>query len=105
MPLWRIVPVTPAEDMRWQGRRIWREVIVRADTAALARVLAGEHVRPENPLGVGNETLDFRSGFDDEKLYWVFQIDEDEAAALGGADGPPGVLRAEPLDLRGAPAL
>lgn len=106
MPLWKIVPVTPAEDTRWQGRPIWREVIVRADTAALARVFADAYARRgADEVGVGNETLDVRTGFDDEKLYWVMEMDPAEAAAAGGADGPPGVLRAEPSGLRGAPQL
>ena len=42
MRVWRIVPVTPASDPRWQDHRIWREVLVRAESAAMARLLASE---------------------------------------------------------------
>lgn len=102
MPVWKIIPVAPPDDPRWQGRRIWREVLVRAETAAMARVVAGAWERDPNSIGVANETLDFRSGFEDEKLYWVVELDP--AAAAGDITGPPEVLRAEPLELDNAAA-
>ena len=92
MRLWKIVPVTPPTDPRWQGRRVWSEVLVRAESAAVARLIAGELDR-EPSIGVGNETLDSRSGFDDEKLYWVMETD----AAAGSQSGDPGIVAATPL--------
>src|SRR5690606_35571561 len=76
VPLWKIVPAADADDPRWQDRRPWREVLVRADTAALARVTASQLDRPPAAeIGVGNESIGFRSAFDDEKLYWVTEVD------------------------------
>lgn len=92
MPLWRIEPVARPDDPRWQGRRIWREVIVRARNAAFARVIAAELERDPRYPPTGNESLSFTSGFDDEKLYWVSQLDDAEAAAYGGDSGPDGVV-------------
>ena len=82
MPLWKIVPAASPDDARWLGSVPWREVIVRADTAAMARLLAAELERTtDDEHGVGNESLGFRSAFEDEKLYWVSEID-------GAATGP-----------------
>ena len=47
MPLWRIHPVVHPSDSRWQGRPIWAEVIVRAETAAMARVIAAGDFMPD----------------------------------------------------------
>lgn len=82
IPLWRIRPVAVPGDARWQGRRIWPEVIVRAPSAAMARVVASRLDENPGALPVGNETLCFRSGFEDSKLYWVTPVDAAEAAAL-----------------------
>ena len=97
MRLWKIVPVAPPHDPRWQDHRIWREVVVRAETAAMARLIAAELERDASNIGVGNETLKSRSAFDDEKLYWVVET-EAEAGGADEWDGPPGVVRAEPLE-------
>ena len=92
MRIWKIVPVTPPGDPRWQDHRIWREVIVRAETPAMARLAASAiEWQGQDGVGVGNETLKSRSAFEDEKLYWVMPTEE------AAADGPRGVLRAEPL--------
>lgn len=95
MILWRIAPVADPRDTWWQGRRIWREVIVRAPSAAMARRIARRlDVDPDEPP-VGNESPYFRSGFADEKLYWVTRLDAADAAALG--DGGVGeIVRAIP---------
>lgn len=79
MPLWRIHPVVHPSDSRWQGRPIWAEVIVRAETAAMARVIAAKLDEPAVPHRLGNETLCFRSGLEDEKLYWVRRLDAADA--------------------------
>ena len=96
MRIWKIIPVTPAQDPRWQDHPVWREVIVRAETAAMARLLAGKLDRDPSGAGMGNETPDARSAFDDEKLYWVTDAGP-EAIPEGDVNGPAGVLRAEPL--------
>lgn len=89
MALWRLTPVAEAHDGRWQGRPIWRKVIVRAASAAEARLTAAAlEVDPAEPLS-GNESPSFRSGFLDEKLY---RADRD-----GEGEGPPEVLESEPF--------
>lgn len=73
MPLWTIDASAVAEDSRWQDFPIWAEVVVRAPSAAQARLVAAAMEAEEiaDPTTVGNETLSFRSGFQDEKLYHV----------------------------------
>lgn len=75
MPLWYIHPVAHPGDERWQGRKIWKEVLVRAPSAAMARLFACELDRPAQRRRKGNETLCFRSGLEDAKLYWVERLD------------------------------
>jgi len=101
MPLWKFVPAARRSDPRWQDREPWYEVVVRAETAAMARVTASGLDRPRGPDHVGNESIGFRSAFDDEKLYWVERIDarEFDAARSGplagiGESGPPEIVRA-----------
>jgi hypothetical protein len=94
MPLWSIEPTAVAEDSRWLDYPIWADVLVRAPTAAQARLVAAamEAGAIEGPATVGNESPTFRSGFDDEKLYRVRQVH------LTGTpeDGPAEVLSARP---------
>lgn len=86
MALWRLSPTAGANDAWWQNRRIWREVVVRADSAAQARLVAAElEADPSEPLS-GNESPSFNSGFLSEKLYRV-----DRA---GDGEGAPGILKA-----------
>ena len=86
MALWRLSPIAEIHDAWWQDRRIWREVIVRAGSAAQARLVAAElEANPGEPLS-GNESPSFKSGFLDEKLYRV-----DRA---GDGDGAPEILKA-----------
>jgi hypothetical protein len=99
MRLWKLTPVADAADPRWQGRPIWREVIVEAPTAAFARQLAADWELAGEVRRVGNESPSPKSGFEDEKLYWVRALPEGEARNLG----PPGpgatpVLRASKLE-------
>ena len=90
MPLWKIVPAADLDDPRWLDRRPWLEVMVRAESAAMARVAASGLDRPPEPeVGVGNETVGFSSAFDDEKLYWVTQVD-------AAASGPTEIVSATP---------
>lgn len=94
MPLWKIEPMAESGDSRWLDHDIWREVIVRAPTAAMARVIAGELERRQmaGSPPVGNESLSFRSGFDDEKLYRVTEIAPDALPDVP-ADGPDEIVR------------
>ena len=95
MALWRLTPIAEGRDARWQGRPIWRRVIVRAASAAEARLTAAAlEVDPAEPLS-GNESPTFRSGFLDEKLY--------RADREGEAQGPAEILESlpgDPADLR-----
>lgn len=93
MTLWRIEPCAVATDSRWMDFPIWADVVVRAPSAAQARLVAAgmEAQRLDDHTPVGNETLEFRSGFEDEKLYQVRQLRH-----LSGTpqDGPEEVVSA-----------
>lgn len=82
IPLWRLAPAANPRDPRWQGRAIHAETIVRAPTAAMARVVASRLDRRPDAVPRGNESLCFRSGFTDEKLYWVQRLEEAAAEKL-----------------------
>jgi hypothetical protein len=95
MRLWMIEPVAGRADTRWLDHPPWAEVVVRAQTAAQARLAAAEMeaglVADSTP--VGNESLEFRSGFEDEKLYRVRPLDPREVPDVS-PQGPQEVLRA-----------
>jgi len=93
MPLWRFTPVADPRDSRWQDRQIRDGLIVRAASAAMARVLADREVPSSVSGAVGNETRSFRGGFADSNLYWVQRVSADEAKKLGGDSGPDGVVQ------------
>src|SRR5690625_7926259 len=94
MALWRIYPIAAPGDSRWQGRQIWREVIIRAPSAAFARVVATRLAgQAQRRYATGNESQAMRSGFLDEKLYWVRRLSPEDAAAYEH-EGPPEVLGA-----------
>lgn len=95
MMLWKISPVAPRASSQWQDRPIWDEVIVRASSAAQARVLAAAMERRElgHQVPIGNESHSFWSGFKSEKLYWVRRLRPEEEPALD-PEGLPEVLRA-----------
>jgi len=92
MPLWRFVPVADRTDSRWQDRRIWRDVVVRAPSAAMARLLAADAQEEYVPPRVGNEARGSDGGFSDPGLYWVERLNAEEASAYGGESGPMGVV-------------
>jgi len=102
MMLWRIYPVAAPGDPRWQAREIWEEVIVRASGAAFARVVASRLDGQRPRYSLGNESQSYRSGFMDDKLYWVRRLKPEEAARYEAA-GPPDVLAARKLEPKGAP--
>jgi hypothetical protein len=92
---WKLTPVASPDDPRWQGRPIWREVIVEAPTAAFARQFAAEWELADRLQHVGNESPSPKSGFEDEKLYWVRRLPDNEARHVGpAADAATPVLRA-----------
>lgn len=92
MPLWRFIPIADENDSHWQDRQIWDGVVVRAATAALARVLADEAEEHRVRGVVGNETRSYRGGFSDPNLYWVERLGADEADAHGGSNGPEEIV-------------
>lgn len=98
MPLWRFVPVTDADDSRWLDHQRWEEVVVRAETIGLALSVANRTLARDDGQ-VGNESVDLRSGIDDEKLYRAARI-RAEDAGLDAADeaGPAAVLIARRPD-------
>lgn len=95
MTLWLITPSAGREDTRWLDFPIWTEVIVRAPSAARARLLAAqmeaEMTADATPLG--NESLAFRSAFEDEKLYQVRRLNPGDAPEHA-PEGPERVLSA-----------
>jgi hypothetical protein len=92
MALWALEASAVAEDTRWLDFPIWTDVVVRAPTAAQARLVAAAMEAAEigDPTTAGNETLSFRSGFQDEKLYQVRRIHLSDTPE----EGPPAVLSA-----------
>jgi|SRR5690625_1615443 len=88
MKLWRIYPVAAPSDSRWQGRQRWQEVIVRATSPAFARIVARRLEMQGPHFSLGNESHGLRSGFLDEKLYWVSRLSEEEAAAFPAGSLP-----------------
>ena len=95
MVRWKLTPVASPDDPRWQGRTIWREVVVEAPTAAFARLYAAQWELQDMDGQVGNESPSPKSGFEDEKLYWVRRLPAEEARHLdSAADGAGPVLRA-----------
>jgi hypothetical protein len=92
MALWSLEASAVADDSRWLDFPIWADVVVRAPTAAQARLVAArmEAGVIGDPTTQGNETLPFRSGFQDEKLYQVRQVHLTDTSE----DGPDEVLSA-----------
>jgi hypothetical protein len=93
MPLWRFVPVAGPDDSRWQDRQIREGLVVRAQTPAMARIIADRDV-PSSVRGqMGNETRSYRGGFADANLYWVQRVPAGEAKQLGGDSIADGVVQ------------
>jgi hypothetical protein len=90
---WKLTPVASPDDPRWQGRTIWSEVIVEAPSAAFARHFAAEWELPNRRRRVGNESPSPKSGFEDEKLYWVRRL-RDMVHVTPAGDAATPVLRA-----------
>jgi hypothetical protein len=91
--LWLLEPAARPEDDRWQGRDIWRSVLVAAPTAAQARAAAERWATQ----GVAsNENL--KAGFSDEKLYFVRPAPDDLGAGVDSSSGTGRVLSADRLE-------
>ena len=75
MRLWRITPSAAPDDARWHNSQMWREVVVRAETAAEARAIASRMESDETELTPrftsGTLAQDYPSAFYDESLYSV----------------------------------
>lgn len=88
MALWVIEPVARPEDPIWQDRQQWSRVVVRAPTAALARVVAEPLDRPNYEARPGFQYPGRASGFLNEKIYRVRPCNDNTLEP----DGPPAVL-------------
>lgn len=99
MGLWIIEPVRAADDPAWQGRPQWERVLVRAHTAAEAR-LAAERLETEaehaaEAAGAGTPPAEQpggrASGFSNETLYHVRPVEADGAEPMA-ATVPEGAI-------------
>jgi hypothetical protein len=87
MPVWRIFPVAKQTSARWLDYPHWSEVLVRAPTAARARVVASAELK-ERSEPVGNESAAGYAALEDEKLYHVVRVEHADS------EGPEAVLEA-----------
>ncbi len=87
MHLWRIIPTARSSDTRWEDHPVFTEVIVRAESAALARVVAGKSLYKGNgkiQFGAEQDAI-FISAFADEKLYGVSRLPDQSRFPEAGA--------------------
>lgn len=96
MPLWKLVPVVPTDDDRWLDYTPWREVLVRAPSPAMARVVASRSLQ-RSPDLAGNESPSARTGLEDEKLYHVLPARPEDARGAD-SEGPEEVIAADPAE-------
>lgn len=94
MRLWELTPVARPDDPTWQGRPQFDRVLVRAETAAEARVVASGLDTPESAPEFGDQHPRLKSGLMTEKLY-AAQVARDDGFNV---DGPPEVLATAPRD-------
>lgn len=98
LPVWRIFPVAHSNDSRWQDRPIWAEVIVRAPSATMARLIAATSLSGDSALArVGNESGSGRSGIEDGVLYWATRLSDEVGAGLAENPGAARLLKAVKL--------
>jgi hypothetical protein len=98
MPLWEFTPAAAFEDARWLDHRIWERVIVAAPSAGEAIRLAAKLEEKTAPEGVGNESVPFVSGFEDEKLYRLRRLPDEEVENYDVTGGEPHVVDARIRD-------
>jgi hypothetical protein len=94
MPLWRIFPVPRDLESAQLGYGRWSEVIVRAETAAQARLLAAAELDDRSRV-TGNESAAGYAGLEDEKLYHAARLGDDIEKAYASDRRREGVLRAD----------
>ncbi len=87
MPLWRIVPTARPSDTRWEDHPVFAEVVVRAESASQARLIAGRTLyKGDGKVQFGGEQDKiFISAFADEKLYGVSRLEGDGRFPADGA--------------------
>ncbi len=96
MRLWRIVPSAPPDDPRWLHSPVWREIVVRADTAAEARAIASRMEADQQDYSpdrdsAGAQAMDYPSALYDEALYQVIEVPAG-ATAQFSPEGPREIL-------------
>ncbi|HSE75973.1 MAG TPA: hypothetical protein VLB05_15750 [Dongiaceae bacterium] len=69
--LWLIEPAADPDDLIWQDRPVWAEVVVAAESPAFARLAAEEKALSPDWIPIGNESASRRAGLNDEQLYHV----------------------------------
>jgi hypothetical protein len=89
--LYTYEPDAGLEDPRWQGRLIWRRIVVRESNEAFARLAAERYALGaiEHASGPGNESPSPVAGPSDVKLYRVRESQDDSG------DQEKGVVLAE----------
>ena len=92
LPIWVIEPTAPAEDPAWQGRYIWKKIMVREESEPFAR-LAAEKWVIEHASGKLPE--DSRTGLTDVKLYKTTHLPVKAQEMLEYAGVERGVLNVE----------
>ena len=100
MQLWKITPSAPPDDPRWLEGLQWRELNVRAETAAEARVIAARMEAAQQGFSPGRSTaggvaMDYQSPLYDEALYHVTEMPSGSSQDFP-AEGPPEILVAQP---------
>lgn len=92
LKLYRLVPVAAVNDPNWENADYQGEVVVRAFSAADARVVAAQAELDFTEIDAlpaeGNSTRN-ASAFRNERLYTVVEMSERQGLA---ADGPRGVV-------------
>ena len=73
MPVWKIIPVAREDEEAWLDYGHWTEVLVRAPTAARARVVAAAELH-DRSRPIGNESAAGQAGLEDPKLYHVVRV-------------------------------
>jgi hypothetical protein len=88
MTIWRITPAARFGDSRWEDHPMFAEVIVRAPTAAQARLIAGtalSRAHSQTQFGGERDTI-FISAFRDASLYRVVELTEANGYPAGETD-------------------
>lgn len=96
LSLYRLVPIAAANDPRWDMATYQGEVVVRAYSAADARIVAADAEVDYRDLQAApgdGTTTDMASAFRDDKLYTVVDEEPGENAAEGPREIVAGEIR------------